>query len=160
MSSNRTTVLLVGILITGIAVLVVSSGAESKGADEGRFPRPSFDKDGNLIRPDTSYREWVYVGTPLTPNDLNPPEAPFPDFHNVYIHPDDLDHYKRTGQFRDGTVLMKELVSVGSKRAVSGKGYFMGEFTGLEATIKDAKRFPDEPGNWAYFSFGHEYPLV
>ena len=30
---------------------------------------------------------------------------------------------------------------------------------GLEASIKDSKRFKDEPGNWAYFSFGHKYPL-
>ena len=29
----------------------------------------------------------------------------------------------------------------------------------MEATIKDSKRFKDEPGNWAYFSFGHKYPL-
>ncbi len=29
----------------------------------------------------------------------------------------------------------------------------MGEFIGLEATIKDKTRFKDEPGNWAYFSF-------
>ncbi len=57
-------------------------------------------------------------------------------------------------------MIIKELVSVGSKQAVSGTGYFMGEFTGLEATIKDAKRFAKEPGNWAYFSFGHEYPLA
>ena len=77
-------------------------------------------------------------GPPVTPNDLNPPEAPFPDFHNVYIHPDDLDHYYQTGQWADGTVLVKELVSVGSTQAVSGRGYFMGEFTGLEVTIKDA----------------------
>jgi hypothetical protein len=57
-------------------------------------------------------------------------------------------------------VLVKELVTVGSKAATSGKGYFMGEFTGLETTIKDSKRFPDEPGYWAYFSFGHKYPLA
>lgn len=50
-------------------------------------------------------------------------------------------------------MLVKELVSVGSKAAVSGKGYFMGNFLGLEATIKSKKHFPDEPGNWAYFSF-------
>ena len=124
------------------------------------FPKPSFNEDGNLIRPDVSYRQWVYVGTPLTPNDLNPPEAPFPDFHNVYIHPDDFDHYSRTGDFPQGTVIVKELVSVGSKQAVSGNGYFMGEFIGLETTIKDAERFPEEPGNWAYFSFGHSYPLA
>ena len=29
----------------------------------------------------------------------------------------------------------------------------MGDFVGLEATIKSRKRFPNEPGNWAYFSF-------
>ena len=107
-----------------------------------------------------SRREWVYIGTPLTPNELNPPAAPFPDFHNVYIHPGDYRHFQQTGQFRDGTVIIKELVSVGSKNAVSGNGYFMGEFIGLEATIKDSKRFANEPGYWAYFSFGHEYPLA
>jgi hypothetical protein len=42
---------------------------------------------------------------------------------------------------------------VGSKQATSGMGYFMGEYLGLEAAIKSKARFPDEPGNWAYFSF-------
>lgn len=36
----------------------------------------------------------------------------------------------------------------------------MGEFLGLEATVKSKQHFPDEPGNWAYFNFGHEYPLA
>lgn len=115
--------------------------------------------DGKLIRP-KGYRTWVYIGTPLTPNELNPPEAPFPEFHNVYIDPTSWDHYESTGTFRDGTIIIKELVSVGSKAAVSGIGYFMGEFVGLEATIKSSELFPDEPGNWAYFSFGHAYPLA
>ena len=43
--------------------------------------------------------------------------------------------------------------------ATSGKGYFMGEFIGLEITIKDSVRYKDEPGKWGYYSFGHEYPL-
>jgi hypothetical protein len=124
------------------------------------FPKPSFNAAGELIRPDIRYREWVFVGTPLTPNELNPPEAPFPEFHNVYIHPDDFDHWKNTGTFPDGTVIVKELVTVGSKKATSGNGYFMGEFTGLEVTIKDSKLFKNDPGNWAYFSFGHAYPLA
>ncbi|MFT5368720.1 MAG: hypothetical protein ACI8V2_003687 [Candidatus Latescibacterota bacterium] len=119
----------------------------------------AFDKEGNLIRPE-GYREWVYMGTPLTPNDMNPPEAAFPEFHNVYIHPEDFAHYKMTGNFQDGTIIVKELVLVGAKQAVSGNGYFMGDFVGLEATIKDAHHFKNEPGNWAYFSFGHSYPLA
>ena len=130
---------------------------EESGIQE--FPKPAFKATGELEQPE-GYREWIYIGTPLTPNELNPPEAPFPEFHNVYIHPGDYDHWKRTGEFRDGTVIVKELVSVGSKEAVSGKGYFMGEFIGLEAALKDVSRFPDEPGNWAYFSFGHQYPLA
>ena len=41
---------------------------------------------------------------------------------------------------------------------MSGKGYFQGEFAGLELTVKDTERFPEEPGGWAYFNFGHELP--
>ncbi len=117
-----------------------------------------FDSSGEL-QP-TGYREWVYVGTPLTPNDMNGGDAPFPEFHSVYINTKAWQAYKRTGKFPDGTVVVKELLSVGSKQASSGKGYFMGEFIGLEAAVKDSKRFPEEPGYWAYFSFGHSYPLA
>ena len=144
---------------TTLGALCLLGATLAQSADR-TFPKPSFNAEDELIRPDVRYREWVYIGTPITPNDLNPPEAPFPDFHNVYIHPDDFDHRKNTGKFPDGTVIAEELVSVGSKSAVSGNGYFMGEYTGLEITIKDAKRFKDEPGNWAYFTFGHAYPLA
>ena len=109
-------------------------------------------QNGELDRP-VGYREWVYVGTPLTPNELNDGKAAFPEFHNVYIDPKSWAHWKDNGEFRDGTILIKELVAVGSKAAVSGNGYFQGGFIGLEATIKSKKHFPDEPGNWAYFSF-------
>ena len=112
----------------------------------------SITRDGTLKRP-TGYREWIYVGTPVTPNDLNNGKAAFPEFHNVYIDPDSWSHWKKTGNFPDGTIIMKELISVGSKAAVSGNGYFMGDFIGLEATIKSKKHFPNEPGNWAYYSF-------
>ncbi len=108
--------------------------------------------DGELERP-TGYRTWVYVGTPTTPNDMNNGKAPFPEFHNVYIDPVSYDAWKETGQWREGTILIKELVSVDSKAAASGNGYFMGNFIGLEATIKSKELFPNEPGNWAYFSF-------
>jgi hypothetical protein len=107
---------------------------------------------GELERP-TGYREWIYVGTPVTPNDLNDGKASFPEHHNVYIDPESWAHWKKTGELRDGTILMKELVNVGSKAAVSGNGYFQGDYIGLEATIKSKQHFPNEPGNWAYFSF-------
>lgn len=109
-------------------------------------------KNGELERP-SGYREWIYVGAPVTPDDMNNGKANFPEFHSVYIDPESWDHWKKTGKFRDGTMLVKEMNKVGSKSATSGQGYFMGRFMGLEATIKSKREFPNEPGNWAYFSF-------
>ncbi len=140
-------------LVSVVVSLVMITGVEAAA--------PKFDKSGQLLQP-KDYREWVYVGTPVTPNDMNNGKAAFPEFHNVYIHPKSWKHYKKTGTFRDGTIIVKELVSVGSKAATSGKGYFMGEYIGLEATVKDSKRFPKEPGYWAYFRFtteDHSLPL-
>ena len=139
-------------LLTKAAVPLASAEDKAKGAPV------EFTDDGKLKQP-VGYRKWVYIGTPLTPNDLNGGEASFPEFHEVYMDPESFAHYEKTGKFRDGTVLVKELSSVGSKEAPSGKGYFQGEFTGLETAIKDSKRFKDEPGYWGYFSFGHKYPL-
>lgn len=118
-----------------------------------------YTPDGKMKRPSFSFRKWVYIGTPLTPNDMNDGKANFPEFHNVYMDPEGFAYYEKTGQYKDGTVTVKELTSVGSKEAVSGNGYFMGDFQGLEVSVKDAKRYPTEPGNWAFYSFGHSYPL-
>lgn len=119
-----------------------------------------FTPEGKVKQPLASlYRKWIYVGTPLTPNDMNDGEASFPEFHAVYIDPISYAHLEKTGEYPDGTVIVKELSSVGSKEASSGKGYFMGDFTGLEISIKDSVRYKDEPGNWGYYSFGHKYPL-
>jgi hypothetical protein len=147
----------------GIAVLVGIAGlfyapTASAAPPGGTTAVVEFSPDGKLKQP-VGYRNWVSVGAVVTPNDLNDGEATFPEFHSVYMDPESFAHYQKTGEYRDGTVMVKELIGVGAKEATSGKGYFMGEFRGLEASIKDSRRFKDEPGNWAYFSFGHKYPL-
>jgi hypothetical protein len=117
---------------------------------------PPFEfEDGQLKRP-TGYREWIYVGAPVTPNELNNGKANFPEFHSVYIDPVSWEHWKQNGEFRDGTILIKEMIDISGKTAPSGNGYFMGEFIGLEAAVKSREHFPDEPGNWAYFTFTTE----
>ena len=133
-----------------IALIVVVLTRPTSAEKDHKYYK--FNDKGELLQPE-GYREWIFVGTPVTPNDMNNGKAPFPEFHNVYIDPASYKHYKKTGEFRDGTILIKELVSVGAKSAASGNGYFEGDFIGLEATIKDSKRFAKEPGFWAYFSF-------
>jgi len=144
----RVVTLAAAAVVGAVFLILVGQGA----ADHHEGSAAKFDSEGNLLRP-TGYREWVFVGTPLTPNDMNNGMAPFPEFHAVYIDPASWAHYKKTGEFRDGTILVKELISVGSKQATSGVGYFMGEYLGLEAAVKSKAHFPDEPGNWAYHSF-------
>src|SRR5262245_55159471 len=121
MSVTAIIAVLVGIaglsyVLTGVAVPRASAEDKAKAA------MVEFTADGKLKQP-VGYRKWVYIGTPLTPNDLNGGEASFPEFHEVYMDPESFAYYEKTGQFRDGTVLVKELSSVGSKEAPSGKGY-------------------------------------
>ena len=153
LASMRKSLTVVVAVLAGLAGLSYLMAAPPVGV-----PGIDFTTDGKLKRP-VGYRNWVYVGEVVTPNDMNDGEATFPEFHSVYMDPESFAHYEKTGQFRDGTCLIKELSSVGAKEATSGNGYFMGDFIGLELSIKDSKRYKDEPGNWAYFSFGHKYPL-
>lgn len=159
-------------ILTGLAFSACATGSQAEhegttgttkvaaaaGSERMAQAVANYDNEGALLRPE-GYREWVYLGAPLTPNDMNNGNAPFPEFHNVYVDPASWAVYKQTGELPDGTVIIKELVSVGSKAASSGIGYFMGEFIGLEAAVKDSKRFPKEANGWAYFSYGHAYPL-
>ena len=124
----------------------------------------SFNSDGSVNQP-IEWRKWVFVGAPLTPNALNGGNAPFPEFHNVYVEPSAFEAYSKTGEWPEGTQIAKELTTVfdnnndadtGASSEVSGVGYQQGEFSGLELTVKDSERFKDMPGGWAYFSFGHQ----
>ena len=135
----------------------VTSAARADISTAGFLPSGAVEKPGN-------WREWVFVGSPLTPNGLNGGAAPFPEFHNVYVEPSAFEHYERTGEWAEGTQIAKELVLVrqnnnaenGSTAEVSGVGYQQGEFQGLELAVKDSGRFANMAGGWAYFSFGHQ----
>src|SRR5699024_3495874 len=66
------------------------------------FPA-NFNDNDELIQPE-GYRQWVHVGTQVTPNDMNNGKAEVPEFHNVYIDPESFTYWKKTGKFRDGTM--------------------------------------------------------
>ena len=122
-----------------------------------------FLPDGKVKLP-PGFRKWVFVGAPLTPNGLNGGKAGFPEYHNVYVEQKNVDAYLKTGSFPEGTVVVKELTRVltpmfpdGSRAEPSGRGYFNGEYNGIDMTVKDSKRFAKSNG-WGFFTFGH-HPL-
>ena len=124
---------------------------------------PEYTASGDLILP-KNFHEWVYVGSPFTPNALNNGMAGFPEFHNVYIEPGSYEIFKKTNQFPEGTILFKELQLAlpgtnpdGSRMEPSGRGYFPGPFNGADVSVKDSKRYADT-GGWGYYNFNHHEP--
>ena len=168
-------VLLVVILVSG--VVAASSLLRYSGRVVAAAPQSTavFDADGKMKLP-TGYRGWVFVGAPLTPEGLNDGKfncnadgtsctrSNFPEYHHVYIERQNVDAYLKTGSFPEGTVIVKELTRVlkptfpdSSRTEPSGRGYFNGEYNGIDVTVKDSKRFAQTNG-WGFFTFGH-HPL-
>lgn len=138
--------------VPGLTLLTVVAAIAFSLPVEAAQKAASFNSSGEMLIP-ADYRQWVFVGAPVTPHDLNNGQAAFPEFHHVYIDPASYAAYRKTGKFPDGTVLVKELVTVGAKSSSSGNGYFAGEFLGIAVSVKDSKRFAQEPGYWGYFNF-------
>ena len=156
-------ILLVMILGLGVAAASSLSRYSNPVAADSSQTTAVFDSDGKMKLP-VGYRRWVFIGAPLTPNALNNGKANFPEYHHVYVEQKNLDAYLKTGAFPEGTVIVKELTRVlnptfpdGSRSEPSGRGYFNGEYNGMDVTVKDSKRFAATNG-WGFFNFGH-HPL-
>jgi hypothetical protein len=133
--------------------------------------RAVFTPSGEAKLP-VGYRRWEHVGTrdnaagKLSILDGMPTTTP--EVLNAYVEPHALAAYRQTGRWPDGTQLVKEFSAVRIGKDCSetsflctldiGQGVFQTGYMGLGMMIKDAKRFPDAPGNWGFFSFGHRPP--
>jgi hypothetical protein len=154
-------IIVLGLTASALYLLVTKPVAAAQSEQSSAV----FDSDGKLKLPDPhSFRRWVFVGAPLTPNGLNNGKANFPEYHHVYIEQKNVEAYLKTGEFPEGTVIVKELTRVlkptfpdGSRAEPSGRGYFNGEYNGIDITVKDSKRFAKTNG-WGFFTFGH-HPL-
>jgi hypothetical protein len=148
------------VALAGLAQTAIGVSAQ----EESRY-LPEFTAAGELILP-KGFNEWVYVGSPLTPDGLNGGKAGFPEYHNVYIERGSYEIYKKTNVFPEGTIMFKELQRVlspenpnGSRTEPSGVGYFPGALNGADASVKDSKRFASTNG-WGFFNFNHGEPKL
>jgi len=149
-----------------VAVAIVMSQSFANAQPTEDHYLPEWTSSGQMLLPKNNiWREWIFVGAPLTPNALNSGKANFPEYHNVYMQPWAYAEYKKTNQFPEGTIMFKELQLTvpppqfkdGSRKEPSGRGYFPGAFNGADVTVKDSKRFA-ATGNWGYFDFNHHEP--
>jgi hypothetical protein len=155
-------IILSGTLTCLVAVAFIVSTVLAQPQTRPRY-LPEYNEAGDLLLP-KGFHEWIYVGSPLTPNALNNGNAGFPEFHNVYIESGSYEIYKQTNTFPEGTIFVKELQLTlpgqnpdGSRTEPSGRGYFPGPFNGADVTVKDTKRYA-ESGGWGYYNFNHHEP--
>lgn len=161
---RKVLVVAVGVLaLSAVGTAVFAQRQQTNTALVRQRYLPEYTKDGDLILP-KNFNEWVFVGSPLTPNALNGGKANFPEYHNVYIEPGSYEIYKKTGEFPEGTIFFKELQLTkpaqnpdGSRTEPSGRGFFPGKLNGADVTVKDTKRYADS-GGWGYYNFNHYEP--
>jgi len=146
-----------------IATTVFAQSPNPDAPAKACYP-PQYTAAGDLLLPKNFY-EWIYVGSPLTPNALNDGHANFPEFHNVYMEPCSYEQYQKTNVFPEGTIFFKELQLTlgpaenpdGSQAEPSGRGFFPGKLNGADVTVKDSKRYAST-GGWGYYNFNHHEP--
>src|SRR5256712_6154794 len=147
---------IVGLGLTASAVYLVVAKPVAAQTEQSSVV---FNADGTVQVP-TGFRKWVFVGAPLTPDGLNDgkyncnaggtncTKSNFPEYHHVYIEQKNVDAYLKTGEFPEGTVIVKELTRVlnptfpdSSRKEPSGRGYFNGAYKGIEMSIKGSRGF-------------------
>src|SRR3954464_16089020 len=97
-------------LITAVTMFVATIGLVyviAAPSTDG-VPGIEYTSDGKLKEP-VGFRKWVNVGSSVTPDDLNDGHALFPEFHSIYMDPESFSEYEKTGEYREGTVFVKEL---------------------------------------------------
>lgn len=160
-----------GLVLAALLLLVgyvASPFAESPSEPEVR--RVVFTSDGNIQIP-VGYREWYHVGTRYKSsgtNLLDGTTLTAPQVMNAYVEPSALKVFQSTGKWPDGTQIVKEFSEIRQGKDCDaktyicttplGSGIFETGYSGLAMMVKDKQHFPNEPGNWAYFGFGHQAP--
>ena len=126
------------------AFMLAAGGASAE-------PPARFTDDGALELLE-GYREWVFIGTTVSPQDINFGSAYAPGIKHTYLDPESFTHWKKTGAFPTDAIIVQERLATKPEEFMNAKGYFAGKYLGLQAMVKDPDRFPETV--WGFFSFG------
>jgi len=139
-----------------LLILSLLSGTIAGAADEFS---PYVSDDGTISVP-SDFRQWAYLGTWAVDSDEE--NGGVAGFHNVYTQPESAAAYRETGQFPDGTVLVKELFGSTTEDMTTGRVSRVAETQGWFVMVKDSQgRFPDNPlwgDGWGWALFNADDP--
>jgi hypothetical protein len=109
------------------------------------------DDEGNISLPIEFRRTWTFLGTWSVAKDDVEPSAEASNhgaagLHNVYTQPAAIEAYRKTGEFPDGTVIIKELLTASTGSMTTGTVSWGQKVEGWFIMVKDRhNRFPDHP---------------
>ena len=135
-------------LLGTVVALALAGAAHPAAQSGGDETAPRYDADGALHLPD-DYLRWTFVGASLglSYND-EPPQRE--SFNHVLMEPTAYDHFVRTGEFREGTMLTLLVRSTEADAMPARHGRFAADVLAVELAVKDKERV--EAG-WAYYDF-------
>ena len=112
--------------------------AAQSGAVDTPPVMPRYDEDGGLLLPD-DYLRWTFAGASLglSYND-EPPQRE--SFNHTLIEPTAYDHFVRTGEFREGTMLVLLVRSTEADAMPARHGRFASDVLAVELAVKDKER--------------------
>ncbi|QBQ54235.1 cytochrome P460 family protein [Nitrosococcus wardiae] len=130
-----------------IMVLAASLGMAvgAYGQQGSELPFSAYvDQQGSIRLPKEIRSHWVHLGS-WAVMDKN---ASGYGFHDVYTQPEAVAVYQESGQFPDGTVLVKEIREIVEGELTTGQARWAAAPKVWFVMIKDKKgRFPNHP-NW------------
>ncbi|MDX1757513.1 MAG: cytochrome P460 family protein [Marinobacter sp.] len=99
------------------------------------------DSNGTISLPADARESWVHLGSWV----VNEAGAPGAGFHDVYTQPEAAQTYRESGEFADGTVLIKEIRSILSGDKTTGPALWAGEPQVWFVMVRDRQNRFDGP---------------
>lgn len=153
----------ISFLILVLLVLIVAdSRPASSQRSSGSNSSSSFDgfrlvdKNGNIRKPPDYRDRYELLGTYMV---LDPKGN---QMHVTYATPGTAAYYRKTGEFPDGAVLVKEIFSTDHAKLTTGDAHWASGTQVWFVQIKDTKhRYPNNPlwgDGWGWFLFKANAP--
>lgn len=130
-------------LTTLFAALMTVTAVHAQGLAAQTFGGIVDDK-GGIHLPEDFRLQWVHLGSWVVADE----KAPGYGFHDVYTQPEAAGAYLKSGQFPDGTVLVKEIRQVGSGALTTGQAQWATDEAVWFVMVKDGRQRFEGP-HWA-----------
>jgi hypothetical protein len=119
-----------------MTALIAGAPPASFAVDHAAKPDPVVDANGKLHVPDGYRTGYQYLGTWAVAKDQG---AGSEELHVVYASPGTIDAYRKTGQFQDGAVLLKEVFVASTAPMTTGTVSHADTLRGWFVMVRDDK---------------------